>query len=143
MEQNVVPADREAGRGQLAQTLRIAGHVEDPSAAAFLQTKKQVGRVMASLKAGELTITLTLRADGRYTHELRSSRPAEPPYSEVGTWDLDSSSAVIAGKPKSKPASTIDGFRIRRLTRDDRVLRKDFVGEREGSFEVLRLERVR
>jgi Erythromycin esterase len=109
----------------------------------FLETKQEVGRVVASLRAGELTITLTLRADGWYTHELRSSRPAEPPYSEVGTWDLDSSSGVIAGKPKSKPASTIDGFRIRRLTRDDLVLRKDFVGDREGSFEVLRLERVR
>jgi erythromycin esterase-like protein len=117
--------------------------LDDNSRRRFEETRAKIDGTLRRIKSGELTITTSYRADGHYTHELRFKDRPQPTYTEDGTWSLDATSGLIVGKATREPESTIDGFRVRRLTRDELVLRKDFHGEREGTIEELHMERVR
>ena len=82
MEQQVVPADREAGRGQLVQTLRTAGHVEDPPAGTAVEMI-----MMPRCRVGTL-VPRRLARDGHRYHGAIVKQGVQGPvdgrYAETG-----------------------------------------------------------
>jgi len=82
MEQQVVPADREAGRGQLVQTLRTAGHVEDPPAGTAVEMM-----MMPRCRVGTLVPRRLARDGHRYRGAIVKQGvqgPVDGRYAETG-----------------------------------------------------------
>jgi hypothetical protein len=103
MEQYVVPADREAGRGQLVQTLWTAEYVEDPSAAAAMEMM-----MMVRCRARTL-VSRRLARDGHRYHGAIVKQGVQGPvdrrYAETG--HIEGGRGQHLGRTQ-RPASLLD-----------------------------------